>query len=113
MMDTSKKNIERMCRKEASRYYNKKLFDYWIGKLDSRVREVVMKQEELLKHIDKIGMMSREQVDEFAATVHNSVGLNREYKETLLSEIDDRIAKLNNSFALEVEMSEVSDFDMY
>jgi len=72
-----------------------------------------MKQEELLKHIDKIGMMSREQVDEFAATVHNSVGLNREYKETLLSEIDDRIAKLNNSFALEVEMSEVSDFDMY
>ena len=39
MMDTSKKNIERMSRKEASRYYNKKLFDYWIGKLDNRVRD--------------------------------------------------------------------------
>jgi adenosine deaminase len=66
-----------------------------------------MKQEELLKHIDKIGMMSREQADEFAATVHNAVGINREDKEMLLSAIDDRIAKLNNRFSLEVEMSEL------
>ena len=29
----------RMKREEASRYYNKKLFDYWISKLDSRVRD--------------------------------------------------------------------------
>ena len=72
-----------------------------------------MKQEELFKYTEKIGMMSREQVDEFAATVHNAVGLNKEDKESLLNAIDDRIAKLNNSFALEVEMGEVCDFDMY
>jgi len=66
-----------------------------------------MTKEQLFEHTEKIKMMSREQIDEFAATVHNALPLDTSVKNTLLDAIDERISKLNNSFALEVEMSEL------
>jgi len=58
-------------------------------------------------HIGNIKMMSRDEVDSFAMTVHNAIGLDDAVKRSLLDAIDDRIGKLNNSFALEVEISEI------
>jgi len=60
----------------------------------------------------QIALMDADTLEDFAITIHSAVGLRQEAKDELLEAVDDRISKLNNSFALEVEMGEVCDFEM-
>jgi len=55
----------------------------------------------------QIALMDARTLEDFAITVHATVGLKQEVKDELLKAIDIRQKELANSFSLEVEMSEV------
>lgn len=65
-----------------------------------------MNKAQINNKVKQIEMMDRNQLEEFAATVHNAVGMPETMFKTFMSAIDARHKALANSFDFEVEAGE-------
>ena len=68
-----------------------------------------MNKTQIKNKIKQIEMMDQYQLEEFAATVHNAVGMPEVMFREFMTAIDARHRALANSFSFEVEAGEYKE----